>query len=178
MNRKLKLEELNRPQLDEYKKAEKLPLAVVLDNVRSMHNVGAVFRSADAFLVKEILLAGFTPKPPHRDIRKVAIGATESVEWSYHDSTELAIKELRKKGYTLVAIEQTERSIDLKEFHFSKDKKWAIVLGNEVDGVSQNIIDQVDESVEIEQFGTKHSLNVSVCTGIVLWKANSDLLND
>lgn len=177
MNRKLKLEELNRPQLEEYKKTDKLSLVLVLDNVRSMHNVGAVFRSSDAFLVEEIILGGFTPKPPHRDIRKVAIGATESVNWAYYKNTLQAIDDLESRGYAIVAVEQTEESIDLKDFEFDKNQKWAIVLGNEVDGVSQEIIDRMNDCIEIEQYGTKHSLNVSICAGIVLWKANSDLMN-
>ena len=168
--RKLKLDELGRVSAEEYKVIEKHPIVVVLDNVRSMHNVGAVFRTSDAFLIDKIYLCGITATPPHKEIHKTAIGAENSVDWEYvKDSNEL-IKKLKEDDYQIVTIEQTEGSVLLNEFEVDQSQKYAIVMGNEVDGVQQSIIDQCDTCIEIPQSGTKHSLNVSVCTGIILWK--------
>ena len=168
--RKLKLDELGRVSAEEYKVIEKHPIVVVLDNVRSMHNVGAVFRTSDAFLIDKIYLCGITATPPHKEIHKTAIGAENSVDWEYvKDSNELVAK-LKEDGYQIVTIEQTEGSVLLNEFEVDQSQKYAIVMGNEVDGVQQSIIDQCDTCIEIPQSGTKHSLNVSVCTGIILWK--------
>ena len=168
--RKLKLDELGRVSADEYKVIEKHPIVVVLDNVRSMHNVGAVFRTSDAFLIEKIYLCGITATPPHKEIHKTAIGAENSVDWEYvKDSNELVLK-LKEDGFQIVTIEQTEGSVLLNEFEVDSTQKYAIVMGNEVDGVQQSIIDECDTCIEIPQSGTKHSLNVSVCTGIILWK--------
>ena len=168
--RKLKLDELGRVSAEEYKVIEKHPIVVVLDNVRSMHNVGAVFRTSDAFLIDKIYLCGITATPPHKEIHKTAIGAENSVDWEYvKDSNELVAK-LKEDGYQIVTIEQTEGSVLLNEFEVDQSQKYAIVMGNEVDGVQQSIIDKCDTCIEIPQSGTKHSLNVSVCTGIILWK--------
>ena len=169
MNRKLKLQELGRLSVEDYKATEKAPLVVVLDNIRSLNNIGSVFRSADCFRVASIYLCGITAQPPHRDIHKTAIGATESVDWKYSESTEQVVDELKKDGWTCYAIEQTEASIKLNELTIKADEKIAIIMGNEVDGVQQSVIDLCDGVIEIPQFGTKHSLNISVCTGIVLW---------
>lgn len=174
-DRKLSMDELGRLDVDGYKSIDKLPLIVVLDNVRSMHNVGSVFRTSDAFLVEKIMLCGFTPQPPHRDIRKVALGATESVDWEYHQNTVDLIKELKQQDYTILSVEQTESSIDLSEYKVEAAKKYAVVFGNEVDGVDQEVIDLSDKSIEIPQYGTKHSLNVSVCSGIVIWQLSDAL---
>ena len=168
--RKLKLDELGRVSAEEYKVIDKHPIVVVLDNVRSMHNVGAVFRTSDAFLIDKIYLCGITATPPHKEIHKTAIGAENSVDWEYvKDSNEL-IKKLKEDDYQIVTIEQTEGSVLLNEFEVDQSKKYAIVMGNEVDGVQQSIIDECDTCIEIPQSGTKHSLNVSVCTGSILWK--------
>ena len=168
--RKLKLDELGRVSTEEYKEIEKNPIVVVLDNVRSMHNVGAVFRTSDAFLIDKIYLCGITATPPHKEIHKTAIGAENSVDWEYvKDSNELVAK-LKEEDYQIVTIEQTEGSVLLNEFEIDQSQKYAIIMGNEVDGVQQSIIDQCDTCIEIPQSGTKHSLNVSVCTGIILWK--------
>jgi len=177
MNKKLSLEELGRLDAEDYKDVPKLDLVVVLDNVRSMHNVGAVFRTSDAFRIKEIVLCGFTPTPPHRDIRKVALGATETVSWRQEESATSASIELKSQGYHIISIEQTEGSCDLATFTSDPKQKYAVVFGNEVDGVNQEIIDISDTCIEINQFGTKHSLNVSVCAGIVLWSISKDLLS-
>lgn len=153
--------------VDQYKSADKTPLVIVLDNIRSLNNIGSVFRTSDCFRVEKIILCGITAQPPHRDIHKTAIGATESVEWEYHESTEKACAGLKEAGYELCAIEQTEDSVMLNDYKPSS--KVAIVMGNEVDGVQQSVIDMCDAVIEIPQFGTKHSLNISVCTGIVVW---------
>ena len=168
--RKLKLEELGRVSTDEYKAIEKNTMVVVLDNVRSMHNVGAVFRTSDAFLIDKIYLCGITATPPHKEIHKTAIGAENSVEWEYVKDSDELITKLKEDNYQIITIEQTEGSVLLNEFEVDKSKKYAIVMGNEVDGVQQSIIDKCDTCIEIPQSGTKHSLNVSVCTGITLWK--------
>lgn len=167
MNRKLKLQELGRMSVEEFKSSEKTPLIIVLDNIRSLNNIGSVFRTADCFRVEKIYLCGITATPPHRDIHKTAIGATETVEWGHDESSLEVVKQLQDKGWKCHAIEQTDKAIMLNEFQ--PEGKTAIVMGNEVDGVQQEVIDQCDGVIEIPQFGTKHSLNISVCTGIVVW---------
>ena len=168
MNRKLKNEELNRVSVEEFKELEKVTLTVVLDNIRSFHNVGSVFRTADAFLIEKIVLCGITATPPHREIHKTALGATESVDWKYFENTVDAVKELKEDGYNVYSIEQTENSLKLGEF-IPSNKKIAIVFGNEVFGVDQEVINLSNGVIEIPQEGTKHSLNISVSAGIVLW---------
>lgn len=167
--RKLKVEELNRIDIQEFKEAEKIGLTVVLDNVRSLNNIGSVFRSCDAFLVDEILLCGITATPPHVDIHKTALGAEESMAWRYYDDTLTAVNELKTKGYTVFAIEQTENSVFLTDVTLNREQKFAIVLGHEVHGVQQAVIDASHGCIEIPQHGTKHSLNISVAAGIVIW---------
>lgn len=166
---KLKLEELGRIDVETFKITEKIPLIIVLDNVRSMHNVGAVFRTADAFLVEKILLCGITPVPPHREIHKAALGATESVDWQYYESVKEAVLDLKTLKYEVLGIEQTTDSIPITEYNIDPSRKYALVLGNEVDGISEEILNHCDGFLEIPQMGTKHSLNVSVCGGIVMW---------
>jgi tRNA G18 (ribose-2'-O)-methylase SpoU len=167
--RKLSMDELGRKSVDEFKRADKTPVIVVLDNIRSMHNVGSVFRSADAFLVEAIFLCGYTPQPPHRDIHKTALGATETVNWIYFENTVNAIKQLKEKEYRIFAIEQTEGSISLEKFS-EHNQKLAVVFGNEVEGVQNEVLKFCDGCIEIPQLGMKHSLNISVAAGIVLWK--------
>ncbi|MGZ5211195.1 MAG: RNA methyltransferase [Kaistella sp.] len=168
--KKLKLEELGRIDIETFKQTQKIPLVVVLDNVRSMHNVGAVFRTADAFLVEKIILCGITPQPPHREIHKAALGATESVDWIYEKSISDALQNLKKENYQIIGIEQTSDSEIITEYAINKDQKYALVLGNEVDGLSDEALSLYDKFLEIPQLGTKHSLNVSVCGGIVMWE--------
>ena len=167
--RKLKLEELNRISVEEFREAEKIPLIVVLDNVRSRHNIGSVFRTGDAFRVEEILLCGITGIPPDVEIHKTALGAEDAVRWRYFADTLEAIKELKTAGYTVFSIEQAENSISLESFTPEKSKKYAVIFGHEVHGVAQEVIDASDGCIEIPQYGTKHSLNVSVAAGIVIW---------
>lgn len=167
--RKLLVEELNRVSLDEFREVEKIPLTVVLDNVRSQHNIGSVFRTSDAFLVEEIILCGITATPPNADIHKTALGSEDSVKWSYHEDTLDVVAQLKDKGYLVYSIEQTENSIMLDKIELDKNKKYAIVLGHEVHGVQQAVVDASLNCIEIPQFGTKHSLNVSVAGGIVIW---------
>ncbi|MEM7367152.1 MAG: RNA methyltransferase [Bacteroidota bacterium] len=167
--RKLRLEELKRLSVADYKKAKKRSLVIILDNIRSMHNVGSIFRTADAFRIAKVYLCGITPKPPHREIRKTAIGAEESVDWEAHAYTIQVVQALKHAGYEILSLEQTEGSRELGKFTPAGNKNYAIVLGHEVDGVSQTIIDQSDEVLEIPQYGTKHSLNVSVSAGIALY---------
>ena len=161
--------DLNRKTVEEFREAGKFPVVVVLDNVRSMHNVGSVFRTADAFLVNGIWLCGYTPRPPHRDIHKTALGATETVSWHYYDKAADAIDQLRMDGYRVFAVEQVEKSIPLHEFSSLGSGKIALVFGNEVSGVDPEVLGKCDGAIEIPQFGMKHSLNVSVAAGIVLW---------
>ncbi|MEO9532174.1 MAG: RNA methyltransferase [Crocinitomicaceae bacterium] len=168
MGRKLKLQELNRISVDEYKSAEKTPIIVVLDNIRSFNNVGSVFRSADCFRIEKIYLCGITAQPPHREIHKTAIGATESVNWEHVENTSVVIEKLKNDGWKTYAIEQTEKSVMLEAFQ-PTNQKVVVVMGNEVEGVQQEVIDACDGVLEIPQIGTKHSLNISVCTGVVLW---------
>ena len=167
--RKLSMDELGRMSVNEFKQAPKNPVMVVMDNIRSMHNVGSVFRTADAFLAEGICLCGYTPQPPHRDIHKTALGATETVDWLYFPSTVEAVKALKERGYKLFAIEQVEGSISLERF-ILPDAKIAIVFGNEVEGVDTEVLKLCDGCIEIPQWGMKHSLNISVAAGIVLWK--------
>lgn len=173
--RKLRNEELNRKSTAEFHEAEKLPVIFILDNVRSMNNVGSVFRSADAFLLEGIYLCGFTPVPPHREIQKTALGATETVSWKHFETTLEAVLELKKSGYKTFAIEQAENSISLLDFRCEKKEKLALVFGNEVEGVSQEVIDQCDGVIEIDQSGTKHSLNIAVTAGILAWEMHRQL---
>ena len=167
--RKLLNEELGRKTVEEYRKAGKFPVTIVLDNVRSLNNIGSVFRTADGFLAEEVILCGITATPPHRDIRKTALGATESVPWRYYEHTRDAIYHLREKGYRILAIEQAEGSISLDRFIPEKERHYALVFGHEIKGVSQEIVNMSDHCIEIPQFGTKHSFNISVSVGIVLW---------
>lgn len=168
--KKLKLEELNRLSVDDFKQTEKLPVSIVLDNVRSLHNVGSAFRTADAFKMQKIYLTGITGQPPHREIEKTALGATESVAWEYQEKPEAIVEQLKSDGYRIIAIEQTTGSQPLQNFTFSTDEKLCLVFGNEIHGVSDAVIDLCDAAIEIPQAGTKHSLNISVCVGIVLWE--------
>lgn len=168
--KKLKLEELGRIDVETFKETEKTPLVVVLDNVRSMHNVGAIFRTADAFLIEKVVLCGITPQPPHREIHKAALGATESVEWVYEKDISEALQTLKKESYKIIGIEQTSDSQVLTECSITKSEKYALVLGNEVDGLSDEAFSEYDAFLEVPQLGTKHSLNVSVCGGIVMWE--------
>ena len=168
--RKLKITELNRISTEEFKTAEKLPLIVVLDHVRSLYNVGSVFRSSDAFRVASVYLCGITATPPQVEIHKTALGAEDSVNWVYYERTQDAVEHLKAEGYEVWAVEQVEGSIMLQDFQPDKAKKYAIILGNEVNGVQQEVVDQCDGCIEIPQFGTKHSLNVSVTAGILVWE--------
>lgn len=167
--RKLKVTEMGRMSVDEYKVSEKQPVVVVLDHVRSLYNVGSVFRTSDAFRISGVCLCGITAQPPHPEIHKTALGAEESVSWKYFERTEDAVQKLKEQGYTILAIEQCEGSTMLQNFKRELDKKYAVIFGNEVKGVQQHIVDMCDGCLEIPQYGTKHSLNVSVTAGIVLW---------
>lgn len=173
MNRKLKITELNRISTEEFKEAEKLPLVVVLDNIRSLHNIGSVFRTSDAFRIECIYLCGITATPPHAEMHKTALGAEFTVDWKYVNNTVKAVDNLKNEGYTVYSVEQAEGSIMLNELTLDKNRKYAIVMGNEVKGVQQEVIDHSHGCIEIPQYGTKHSLNVSVTAGIVIW----DLFN-
>ena len=168
--KKLKLEELGRISVDEFKDAEKLPVCILLDNVRSLHNVGSAFRTADAFRIEKIFLTGITGTPPHREIQKSALGATESVAWEYVEHATEAVKAIKAAGYEIVIIEQTTSSKPIQEFVPVSGKKYCLVFGNEVDGVSDAVLLLGDQATEIPQTGTKHSLNISVCLGIVTWE--------
>lgn len=174
--RKLKVTELNRLDVEQFKASEKTPLAVVLDDVRSMHNVGSVFRTADAFRAELVSLCGITSCPPHAEIHKTALGAEDSVEWKHYVSAMEAVQELHAAGFEVYALEQVEGSVSLNDFVPESGKKYAIVLGNEVKGVAQEVVDACDGALEIPQFGTKHSLNVSVSGGIAIWHFAKSLL--
>ena len=167
--RKLNMDDLNRISKEDFETAEKLPIIIVLDNVRSLSNVGAFFRTADAFRIKELLLCGITACPPHREIHKTALGADETVRWRYFETTEAACKALKAEGYRIFAVEQVEGSLPLQDFEFEPDT--AYLLGNEVEGVSEEALPYCEGAIELPQEGTKHSINVSVCAGIVMWKA-------
>lgn len=173
MNRKLKITEMNRLTVEEFKQSEKIPLVVVLDNVRSLHNIGSVFRTADAFRLERIVLCGITATPPHAEMHKTALGAEYTVDWEYVENTVEAVNNLHAEGYTVFSIEQAEGSTMLGDLELTQGRKYAVVLGNEVKGVQQEVIDHSDGCIEIPQYGTKHSLNVSVTAGIVIW----DLFN-
>lgn len=170
MPRKLKTIEIERISVEEFQRAEKTPLVVVLDNVRSMYNIGSVFRTADAFRIEEVLLCGITATPPSNEIHKTALGAEESVEWKYFKDTIEAVDYLKKKGFLLCAIEQCDGSVMLNDFQIDSAQKYAVFMGNEVKGVQQSVIDECDVCIEIPQYGTKHSMNVSVTAGIVMWE--------
>jgi len=171
--RKLKNNELNRINIEEFKSINKTPIVIVLDNVRSAHNVGSVFRTSDAFLIEKIILCGITAQPPHKDIRKTALGSTESIDWEYENSCTDSITKLKKEGYTIICIEQAYESVKLGNFEIDSKQKIALVFGNEVNGVDQKIVSMSDTVLEIPQFGTKHSLNIAVSAGMVIW----DLFN-
>ncbi len=167
--RKLNMDELNRISKEDFETAEKLPIIIVLDNIRSLSNVGAFFRTADAFRIKELVLCGITACPPHREIHKTALGADETVRWRYFETTEAACKALKAEGYRIFAVEQVEGSLPLQDFEF--EPNTAYLLGNEVEGVSEEALPYCEGAIELPQEGTKHSINVSVCAGIVMWKA-------
>jgi tRNA G18 (ribose-2'-O)-methylase SpoU len=175
--RKLTNDELNRLNVDQFKKVEKTPLIIVLDNIRSLNNIGSVFRTADAFLVQKIYLCGITAKPPHKDIHKTALGATESVEWEYVADTKEVVKRLKEEGVQVISIEQAEEALQLQDFRLKPNTAYALVFGNEVKGVAQEIVSESDGVIEIPQFGTKHSLNISVSVGVVIWDFWTKLKN-
>jgi 23S rRNA (guanosine2251-2'-O)-methyltransferase len=168
--RKLLNEELERLSVDAFKEASKIPVVVVLDNIRSQNNIGSVFRTADAFRLEEIILCGITSTPPHREIHKTALGATESVDWKYVEETVDAIAELKQNGYTILSVEQAEGALSLEKMTLEAHEKVALVLGHEIRGVDQRVVDLSDHCIEIPQYGTKHSLNISVAAGIVIWE--------
>lgn len=167
--KKLKSDELNRVGVEEFREQEKLPVIVVLDNVRSMHNIGSIFRTADGFAIEKLYLCGITAQPPHREIEKTALGATQSVAWTHFESTVEAVASLREEGYEIIAIEQASGSTMLNTFQPESLKKYALIFGNEVNGVSEEVMGQIDKCIEIPQFGTKHSFNIVISAGIVLW---------
>ena len=169
MPRKLRNNELDRKSQEEFKEAVKTPIIIILDNIRSLNNIGSVFRSADAFLIEKIYLCGITATPPHKDIQKTALGATETVDWEHVEKTEELVADLQQQDVEVLAIEQAEDAIFLNDFIPQKEKKYALVFGNEVKGVQQSVVDLCNTVVEIPQYGTKHSLNISVSTGVVLW---------
>ena len=168
--RKLTVEDLNRIDVETFKRAEKLPLVMVLDNIRSLHNVGSVLRTADAFRIQSVYMCGITATPPSAEIHKTALGAEDSVSWRYYADTLDAVRELQAEGYVVLAVEQVEGSLKLGQFSFDPTRKYALVMGNEVKGVRQDVVDQADQALEIPQYGTKHSMNVSVTAGIVMWE--------
>ncbi|HEY8397340.1 MAG TPA: RNA methyltransferase [Flavihumibacter sp.] len=168
--RKLSMQELGRKSVDEFKEAAKQPIIVILDNIRSMHNVGSVFRTADAFLIEAIYLCGYTPQPPHRDIHKTALGATETVNWTWFPKTVDAVQQAKEQGYGVYAVEQVTDSYLLNRLSTDPDEKIALVFGNEVAGVDAAVLERCDGCIEIPQLGMKHSLNVSIAAGIVLWE--------
>jgi len=167
--RKLNNDELNRLDVEDFKSVEKTPITIVLDNIRSLNNIGSVFRTADAFLIEQIFLCGITATPPHKDIRKTALGATESVLWEYKKDTLGLVRDLIKDGYQVLSIEQAENATFLNAFECTKGQKYALVFGNEVKGVSQEVVTESHGVLEIPQFGTKHSLNIAVSVGVVIW---------
>lgn len=170
------MQELHRVSTEEYRGIKKMPIALVLDDVRSLNNIGSVFRTADAFLIEKIYLCGITATPPSPDIHKTALGAEESVEWEYCQWTEHLVDKLHADGYEVCSIEQVKGSVSLLDFNVDKNKKYALIFGNEVKGVSQTVVDKSDSCIELPQYGTKHSLNVSVTAGIVMWHFFSKLI--
>ena len=175
--RKLKNSELNRISVEDFRKSSKLPVTIVLDNIRSLNNIGSIFRTADSFRVEEIHLCGITATPPHREIHKTALGATDSVNWEYFKKTNDSLVKLKLQGYKIIAIEQFDSSLSLEKYSPSFNDKLALVFGNEIKGISDEIIENIDLCLEIPQFGTKHSFNVSVSAGIVLWHISLKLKN-
>lgn len=163
------MDELQRTDVESFKKQEKTPIAIIMDNVRSMHNVGSAFRTADGFAIEKIYLCGITGTPPHREIEKTALGATQSVAWEHHQDTTAVVDQLRSEGYVIVAIEQADNSVMLQEFAPENNQKYALIFGNEVNGVDEEVMRKIDTCIEIPQYGTKHSFNVSVAIGIILW---------
>ncbi|HZY80419.1 MAG TPA: RNA methyltransferase [Cyclobacteriaceae bacterium] len=174
---KLKLDQLGRLSVDEFKISKKIPVCIVLDNVRSLHNVGSAFRTADAFSVEKLVLTGITGTPPHREIEKTALGATHSVSWTYEESVGAAVKALKSEGWRIAIVEQTTESIPLQSFSIVNGEKICLVFGNEINGVSDEVIEHAHVALEIPQSGTKHSLNISVCVGIVVWQLYKQILN-
>ena len=173
--KKLKNSELDRISIEEFKKSKKIPITILLENIRSAHNIGSVFRTADSFLVNEIILCGISAQPPNKDIRKTALGSSESVGWKYEKNIDVAIKKLKDEGNKIISIEQTTNSISLENFKPSNNGKYAIIFGNEVNGIEQRTIDLSDMAIEIPQYGTKHSLNISVAAGIIIWNIFSKI---
>lgn len=176
--KKRSMEELNRLSNDEFAIAKKMPVCVVLDNIRSLNNIGSIFRTSDAFRVERIHLCGITAKPPHREIHKTALGATDTVRWEYFEESLDSVRLLKSEGYLIIVIEQAEGSINLQSTNLIPDRKIAVVFGHEVHGVQQEIVDLADECVEIPQLGTKHSLNVSVSAGVILWSLFKNMIWD
>jgi tRNA G18 (ribose-2'-O)-methylase SpoU len=173
--RKLKNNELDRIDASDFKEADKTPIIIILDNIRSLNNIGSVFRTADAFLIEKIYLCGITAKPPHKDIQKTALGATDSVAWEYAEDTFTLVNKLQSEGVFVASIEQAELSVDLQDFSLQAAQKYALVFGNEVKGVQQEVVSESDVVIEIPQYGTKHSLNISVSAGVVIWDFFSKL---
>lgn len=173
--KKLKNSELDRISVEEFKKLKKIPITILLENIRSAHNIGSVFRTADSFLINEIILCGISAQPPNKDIRKTALGSSESVEWKYEKNIEVAIQKLKDEGNKIISVEQTTNSISLENFKPSNNSKYAIIFGNEVNGIEQRTIDLSDMAIEIPQYGTKHSLNISVAAGIIIWNIFSKI---
>ncbi len=173
--RKTKNSELGRKSIEEFKKTKKTPIIIVLDNIRSLNNIGSVFRTADAFLIEGIHLCGITATPPHKDIQKTALGATESVSWEYFEKTSDSINLLKKNNYSIIGIEQADESIYMDQYYPEKEEKLAIIFGHEVKGIDTKIMNMIGTCIEIPQFGTKHSINISVCAGIVIWDIFSKL---
>lgn len=168
--RKLKIYEIERIDAEQFKESDKIPAVIILDNIRSAHNVGSFFRTSDAFRIAHIYLCGITAQPPNNEIRKTALGATESVDWSYHETTEEVVKDLQTKGFLVAGIEQVDNPVMLEDYRNENNQPIAMVFGNEVKGVQQSVLDMCDMAIEIPQYGTKHSLNVSVSGGIVIWE--------
>ena len=173
--KKKNIEDLHRISVETFKSTKKKPLVVILDNVRSLHNVGSVFRTSDAYLVEKIFLCGITAVPPSAEIHKTALGAENTVQWEYAENTVAVVVSLKANGYTVLAIEQVEGSVSLNDFAIDNNRKYAVILGNEVKGVQQSVVDQCDACIELPQFGTKHSLNVSVTAGIVIWEFSKQM---
>ena len=173
--KKLKNSELDRISVEEFKNLKKIPITILLENIRSAHNIGSVFRTADSFLINEIILCGISAQPPNKDIRKTALGSSESVEWKYEKNIEVAIQKLKDEGNKIISVEQTTNSISLENFKPSNNSKYAIIFGNEVNGIEQRTIDLSDMAIEIPQYGTKHSLNISVAAGIIIWNIFSKI---